>query len=439
MPEFQRDPIGLEDYLQGQQDHYLKNSIHPDRVNQRPAETTTSQSWTVITMKDGRPQIARKEVPKTNAGPAPRSQSPAQTPAAGVPQRKPVSSANRSPAPSTSQSRSRERIPLVVHEYKPPVDDTDPYGSQQGYAVPTPAVYPGGFGYPRPGSQATSRTRRDSNSSKPSIKRTDSNTSVSSWMSKRRSSVSKMARRMSDTLQSAVAAPLKIIAMDSKERQIYARDKKNRAESELEEQRRRDPLSRPEHQRESLVARQRAKWQGNPDENPIVSDSPSLAYDNLVKDKAFHARYNAEYRQRWAEETAERASRGEPPRTPPSEFSEEDLDMSPEFREESRDSLKARPSDIARELQAGKLDKAEQFAMSLSQNLDMLKLRRQRTVNSDMSIGMTDQAPAEAMNRCEGCDSKTTDYLVNGKCELCRKADKKLAKDKAKLAMLGGK
>jgi hypothetical protein len=79
------------------------------------------------------------------------------------------------------------------------------------------------------------------------------------------------------------------------------------------------------------------------------------------------------------------------------------------------------------------LSKTEKFALGLSEAIDPMKtLRRPGTADSDMSFGMTDVAPAGAMNECSGCGMPTYEYLKGGRCKDCQALAAKLAKEKAK-------
>lgn len=70
---------------------------------------------------------------------------------------------------------------------------------------------------------------------------------------------------------------------------------------------------------------------------------------------------------------------------------------------------------------APRLTKGERVAVVISKTVDGLKTRgRSNTAESDMSFGMTDQAPAEMMNACIRCNRPPTDFLhSSGLCNTC--------------------
>lgn len=73
----------------------------------------------------------------------------------------------------------------------------------------------------------------------------------------------------------------------------------------------------------------------------------------------------------------------------------------------------------------GDLTKGERFAMNVSAAIDPIK--RRGTHESDMSFGMTDVAPAGALNACENCFAPTYDYLIGGRCRECHREQKERA------------
>ena len=178
MPEFERDPWGLEDAHQDQLRHYgIKQGRMPD-AKPKPQDPTVSS----LTEAAGGRIPRRKPVPTGNS--EVRGRSP-----------RPGSPVSRSQSPRT-ESPARKIYRAPDGRFDPASIKSEDLPRQ----APTPPASPG--------------------PNRPRTTRTDSNASNSSWAG-RRESISKIARRLSDALKTTVD----IVRMDRHERLGYVRTK----------------------------------------------------------------------------------------------------------------------------------------------------------------------------------------------------------------------
>ena len=186
MPEFQQDTYGLQDFHDAQLRHYgLK------RDTQAPSATGPSSIHPAFRRNEATGMVPnakpkRKPVPDAMEHPAPRTYSPSP------------------PSPRTQTTEGTRLIfTRADGRFDPSTIKMDPTR------------------YTPPSSPTTSSSRPASRSSnKPSLKRTDSSNSKSSWRS-RRSSAEQVVRRFSTSLKEKAD----IVAMDRNERYMYIRNK----------------------------------------------------------------------------------------------------------------------------------------------------------------------------------------------------------------------
>ena len=105
------------------------------------------------------------------------------------------------------------------------------------------------------------------------------------------------------------------------------------------------------------------------------------------------------------------------------------LSYGPSERSSQLSSKRSSETGLPSKPKPGNLTKGETFAIGVSKVVDPLKLRgRSGTEDSDMSFGMTDSAPLDAMCECSGCSRPTHEYLINGLCKDCHALVAKVAK-----------
>ena len=234
MPEFQNDAWGQEEAYQAALKHYgIKQGRMPD-VTETAQKTSAIRSSVRLTEGTGMPVQKRKAVPNGQKPPAVPSRSPfpaVQTVAA----RKPVVISN--PVSGIQLPRTQSPEGGLRKIYRTQDGRFDPSTIQAGHSGLAAE-------YVRPSSPIPVPSRPTSRSfNRPEVKRTNSNASTSSWRA-RRDSVTRLARRMSDTFKDMVD----IVKMDRHERRDFVRTKHDEAET----RRSRDSESPSESQSDSL-------------------------------------------------------------------------------------------------------------------------------------------------------------------------------------------
>jgi hypothetical protein len=187
---------------------------------------------------------------------------------------------------------------------------------------------------------------------------------------------------------------------------------------EVEAARRADPSSRPPHQQEMIVKKQKASHPGE----AWGSGPAAAAFAAQMEELNFRKRTAAAYQKRHEQDCAAADLEGRPrPPTPdaakysPPAASLTSLERegAPEFDQESEVMM---------------LTMTEKIALQLSRKLDAFKSSRKDSDCSDMDFGMTDTAPAGAIQFCgempgpnfqKGCHMPSRTHLKNGLCEAC--------------------
>ena len=326
MPVFaENDAWGLEEAHQAALRHYGNKHSGVQEIPE--AERTASAPTSKMTLTEGTGMPVPKRKAVLQSTPSTRSPSPV-------------------PSPHASSPDSR-----VKRIYRTADGRFDTSTIQNGNADTLK-------GYGRPAAapvQAPSRPASPS-LSRPEMTRTNSNVSNSSWRT-RRDSVSKLARRMSDTFKEA----FNIVKMDKIERRDFVRGKYEETEAE----------SKRNSEQSVVVAR-----------DSVLQDSVKSPIERKGK------------------------------------F----LEHLDEPVEEPEVLTKPKPANLS---------KGEKFAIGVSKAVDPLKPRgRSATNDSDMSFGMTDLAPAGALQECAECSRPTYEYLINGLCKECHAIEVKVAKQR---------
>ena len=208
-----------------------------------------------------------------------------------------------------------------------------------------------------------------------------------------------------------------ILTMDQTERESFMAGA-TRAR-EVEAARRADPSSRPAHQKQMIVEKQRA---AHPGEAWGIGPADA-SYDAQMEERNFRCRTAKEYQKIHDQACAIALLEGKPrPSTPEAaKYSPPCGSLSSEERAEA---LEWDP-----ESQVMRLTKTEKIALQLSRKLDAFKSSRKDSDCSDMDFGMTDAAPAGAIQFCGempgtpyfnmGCHMPSRSHLKMGLCEAC--------------------
>lgn len=188
---------------------------------------------------------------------------------------------------------------------------------------------------------------------------------------------------------------------------------------DVEAARRADPSSRPSHQKEMIVEKQKASHPGEAwGLGPV-----DAAFAAQMEERNFRSRTADAYGKRHEQDCATAVLEGKPrpltpnaaKYTPPAgSLTSEERDAALEFDPES---------------DATMLTATEKIALQLSRKLDAFKSSRKDSDCSDMDFGMTDAAPAGAIQFCgemegtpffqKGCHMPSRTHLKQGLCEAC--------------------
>ena len=210
-----------------------------------------------------------------------------------------------------------------------------------------------------------------------------------------------------------------ILTMNQAERESFVAGATRSREREVEAARRADPMSRPLHQQQMIVEKQKASHPGG-----AWGDGPvEAAYEAMMQERSFRARTASEYQKIHEQDCAAALLQGKPrPPTPDAaKYSPPHASLSSEER--------AAAFEFDAETELVRLTKTEKLALQLSRKLDAFKSSRKDSDCSDMDFGMTDAAPAGAIQFCgempgtpyfnNGCHMPSRNHLKMGLCEAC--------------------
>jgi hypothetical protein len=188
---------------------------------------------------------------------------------------------------------------------------------------------------------------------------------------------------------------------------------------EVEAARRADPSLRPAHQKAMLVEKQKASHPGESwGLGPI-----DAAFAAQMEQREFRSRTAAAY-QKMHEKACAKALREGKPRPLTPDAAKHTPPAGSLTSEERAGELEFDP-----ESQGTTLKMSEKFTLQLSKALDVVKSSRKDSNCSDMDFGMTDSAPAGAIQVCgqvkgtpffgSGCHIPSRTHLKQGLCEDC--------------------
>lgn len=188
---------------------------------------------------------------------------------------------------------------------------------------------------------------------------------------------------------------------------------------EVEAARRADPMSRPLRQQEMIVEKQKASHPGEAwGAGPVEA-----VYEAMMQERTFRARTAREYQKMHEKACATALAEGKPRPTTPdaAKYSPPHASLTSQERAEA--------GEWDPESEVMMLTKAETIALQLSRKLDAFKSSRKDSDSSDMDFGMTDAAPAGAIQFCgempdtpyfnKGCHMPSRNHLKMGLCEAC--------------------
>jgi hypothetical protein len=346
-------------------------------------------------------------------------------PTASTTKPKPQSSsrANRSGGPDLNKALPRipnnATVPFIACDSQGKFDQRHktpegrapqaPIGSTQRAELP-PLAKAQLASLPKPASRPTT-ARLDSNGMPP-LKRTGSGLSdffkSSSRPGSRRGSLQDAARNLGKWAKTKT----EILTMNQAQRDSYVKGA-SRAHR-VEAKRQADPSKRPLEQKKLIVEKQKAK---HPDESWGLGPLEA-SYDAQMQERDFRKRTAAAYQEMHEEDCAAALLEGKSrPVTP------EAAKGSPPCG--SLDSAEFDPKGRSKIM----LTMTEKLALGVSKKLDAFKATRKDSDCSDMDFGMTDSAPAGAIEFCgqipatlyykKGCNMPSRTHLKQGLCEDC--------------------
>lgn len=465
MSNFQNDPVGLNDFHLGQENHYFPNKA----VDMKGTLRSTGGTAPTPPPKDNKYSPGAATAAQTAAARL-GTQRPNQHSAFPTikPHRKPVAPAN---LPATQAPQQFKRKPVGDKPIALTIPPTQPvqqlqqqqrvqspngeirtiYRDAEGKIDPstikhvpasrfTPPVSP-----LRPTHERAVHERPTSRGSFLSFgrnKRANTNDSSNSRPSgSRRGSVTELfkaaGRRLSDAFK------VDIVKMNPDERDDWIsvrQEEKKRAASkrsiEAEEQRRMQPKSRPSFQKDAIV-------QKNKQDTGLAHDFGMTEenYDAMLEQSKLNALINRAHRKSHQEECKRAAAEGRPRPKSPADLPVADLTLDPAERGIARQNTSDKHIDeLGREgrVSPPHFTAGEKVALSVSKATDGFKRPRSNTVDSDMSMSMTDVAPPEMMLACVRCQRPPETFLhSSGVCRTCFIYEREQKAKNAKIAMTG--
>jgi hypothetical protein len=351
-------------------------------------------------------------------------------PTASTTKPKPQSSsrANRSGGPDLNKALPRipnnATVPFIACDSQGKFDQRHktpegrapqaPIGSTQRAELP-PLAKAQLASLPKPASRPTT-ARLDSNGMPP-LKRTGSGLSdffkSSSRPGSRRGSLQDAARNLGKWAKTKT----EILTMNQAQRDSYVKGA-TRAH-QVEAARQADPSTRPQDQKRLIIEKQKAK---HPDQSWGLGPVDA-AFAAQMEERAFRKRMADGYEQIHEEKCAAARLEGKPrPVTPDcAKYSPPTRSLTSEERSYG---LECDP-----ESDKSMLTMTEKLALGVSRKLDAFKSSRKDSDCSDMDFGMTDSAPAGAIEFCgqipatlyykQGCNMPSRTHLKQGLCEDC--------------------
>lgn len=182
-----------------------------------------------------------------------------------------------------------------------------------------------------------------------------------------------------------------IMLADANKRQAYETNKQRIQEEQLEARYRQNPLERPEHEKEFIVARVKQEFAG------ITYSRLNGArdYDLLVADQASGGAIAT---------TARLAGVSGM------------LELSAADRHQARVDAYHKNGELPPPSFGAEMTKTEKLAFGLSKTLDVFKSKD----DDDDEMDFMDQAPVTQMECCRRCQQPTHTYLVKGLCQACQ-------------------
>jgi hypothetical protein len=425
MSNFGENKTSSQIFHENQTSHYgIKNGAVPQM-------NSSSQTTKTIPRKP----VGSGSNTQQQSGPYPA------VPQSSAPSRKPVGGDRTKPSASTTKTQQKssarsgapnldKALPKIPNNAIPPFIPRDTTGkfdqrhkTPEGHPPQAPVGYTQRHNLPPlaqsqlnslPSSRPT--TPRPDSKGLPIVERKRTNSGMSGFLTpsgSRRASLAEAAKNVGKWAKSKAD----ILTMNQAQRDSYIKGATR--SRDVEAARRADPSSRPAHQKEMLVEKQKAS---HPDEawglGPV-----DAAFDAQMQERNFRARTAKEYRKRHAGDCATAILEGKPrpltpdaaKYTPPAgSLTSEERDAELEFDPESEPST---------------LTSAEKFALQISRKLDAFKSSRKDSNCSDMDFGMTDAAPVGAIQFCGemegtpfqnmGCHIPTRTHLKQGLCDAC--------------------
>jgi hypothetical protein len=371
-------------------------------------------------------------------------------PTSSAPARKPVGGDRTKPSASTTKTQQKssarsgapnldKALPRIPNNAIPPFIPRDTTGrfdqrhkTPEGHPPQAPVGYTERFDMPHlaqtqlnslasplPAPRNASRptTPRPDSKGMPIVERKRTNSGMSGFFStppgSRRASLADTAKNVGKWAKSKAD----ILTMNQAQRDSFVKGATR--SRDVEAARRADPSTRPAHQKEMLVEKQKASHPGEAwGLGPV-----DAAFDAQMEERNFRSRTAKEYRKRHDQDCATAILEGKPrpltpdaaKYTPPAgSLTSEERDAELQFDPESEPST---------------LTTTEKFALGISRKLDAFKSGRKDSDCSDMDFGMTDAAPAGAIQFCgemagtpfhnKGCHMPSRSHLKNGLCEAC--------------------
>lgn len=433
MPEFQPS-YGLQDYLNGADDHYRANRTD-GLPNEEPVRQTmpTKQSSSMPKRKPVGSAGKAPQVPMTSPYPAMTPTRPVESRLKVQPRQQTANSLNldkplpRVPHPQRAGPQPSPRIYTNKDGWFDPATikplNVQPVKSQSSFRLPAGPQRESDR--PAPASPATSRPESSSGWSFRNHKRRDSNASNASAGSRSSSRRGSFTEALKDA-RKWVSNTVKIAGMTPAEREKHNEGIRRYEAHKAEADRKANLASRPIEEQRYIVERHIAL---NPNCG-LDEAHPEHAYAALIEkkeEKAFRREAREQNRAKAAAEVG--LVEGMFPRSPslPSNKSS----PSPKF------SIRAADRQIIHE-KSGVLDEEVEVKArpkmiggvqgKVSKVLDPFKKERKGSDSSSMDFGMTDEAPPDALLPCGsvlgpnyrgGCGEMPKSYLNNGLCELC--------------------
>ena len=371
------------------------------------------------------PPLSKSSVPSRKPVGGDRTKPTAST---TKPQPQSSSLANRSAAPDLNKALPRipnnATVPFIACDSQGKFDQRHktpegrapqvPIGSTQRVELP-PLAKAQLASLPSPAPKPASRPTTASPDSKgaPPLKRTGSGLSdffkpSSSRPGSRRASLQDAAKNVGKWAKTKT----EILSMNQAQRDSYVKGA-SRAHR-VEAKRQADPSKRPLEQKKLTVEKQKAR---HPDESWGLGPLEA-SYEAQMQEREFRKRAAAGYKKKHEEDCAAALLEGKPrPVTP------EAANGSPPCG--SLNSAEFDPKGKSRIM----LTLKEKLALQVSKKLDAFKSDRKDSNCSDMDFGMTDSAPAGAIEFCgqiegtlyykQGCHMPSRTHLKQGLCEDC--------------------